>query len=549
MDIFKVLTRGTNIKSNSINRNYTKTTKKTSLEEDKELDFFHNQTKKNTASNDQIEEQSIDDEDVSMKDLLVKNHFNGKLIYNIDNHLLNVDKPTEIQSKSIKIHTENEDIDIIGISPTGTGKTLAFIIPLVSKIIANSNDSNMNSLQSIIIAPTNDLAKQIFQVTENLVQGIVLNHKVKKSNNKLDVQLLNSKLSNKLLFENDDNSIKLPQILISTPKRLISVLNKENTESILENVKYFVIDEFDQLFSCDFIKQTEKLLRLFDGKSNINKWMYSATKPEDKVFNDIIKNHMKQPELIECKYSSKLTSNIVKPKITESLVFVGNEQGKLLQLRQLQQNAQFIPPMLIFLESHARCMALYNELKYNSIPMATLHSKMTLNERENVINDFKEGKVWVIITTDIMARGLDINGIRTVINYDIPKNKELYIHRLGRLGRGLTSYSDNKGKKKIECECITLYSKIDAKDVVPIAKVMKQHGAEGVPVWLVEGRVREEKKKKDVNKLKREKISTVPGIIRKERRMKKEMIEASKKRKQEGIVRPPKKQKKANDNN
>lgn len=136
MDIFKVLTRGTNIKSNSINRNYTKTTKKTSLEEDKELDFFHNQTKKNTASNDQIEEQSIDDEDVSMKDLLVKNHFNGKLIYNIDNHLLNVDKPTEIQSKSIKIHTENEDIDIIGISPTGTGKTLAFIIPLVSKIIA-----------------------------------------------------------------------------------------------------------------------------------------------------------------------------------------------------------------------------------------------------------------------------------------------------------------------------------------------------------------------------------------------------------------------------
>lgn len=543
MDIFKVLTRGTNIKSNSINKNYTKTTKKSSVEEDKELDFFHNQSKIQNSSKDHVEEEIIEDEDISMKDLLVKNHFNGKLIYNIDNHLLNVDKPTEIQSKSIKLSIERENADVVGISPTGTGKTLAFMIPLISKIIMNTNDSNMNSLQSIIIAPTNDLAKQIFQVTESIVQGIVLNHKQNsKSNCKLEAQLLNSKLSNKLLFENVSN-LKMPQIIISTPKRLISVLNKENTDVILEHLKVFVIDEFDQLFSSDFSKQTEKLLSLLDDKQHVNKWMYSATKPEEKVFNNIIKKHMTKPELIECKYSSKLTSNIVKPKITESLVFVGNEQGKLLQLRQLQQNSQFIPPMLIFLESHSRCMALYNELKYNSIPMATLHSKMSLNEREKVINDFKEGKVWVIITTDIMARGLDINGIRTVINYDIPKNKELYIHRLGRVGRGLTSYN-TKGNKKIECECITLYSKIDAKDVIPIAKVMKQHGAENIPDWLVEGRVRENKSKKDDKKLKREKISTVPGIIRKERRMKKEMIEASKKRKQEGIVRPEKKQKK-----
>ncbi|XBW36137.1 hypothetical protein QEN19_001715 [Hanseniaspora menglaensis] len=536
MDIFSVLTRGTNIRPPSGANNQYKVTKKISSEENKELDFFNNQNKKATEDikNEIVEEEIVDD-DISMKDLLVKNHVNGKLIYNIDNFLLSVDKPTEIQHKSIPYAIENDETSIIGISPTGTGKTLAFIVPLISKIIANTNNKNLNSVQGIIIAPTNDLAKQILQVTENLAQGILLNHKnsqkngnQKQNTTKLDVQSLSTKLTNKLQLQ--ENNVKLPQILVCTPKRLLSVIS-DNDTSLIEHLKFFIIDEFDQLFSKDFIKQTEKLLKLIGSKKQINKWFFSATKPEEELLGDIMKKHMNQPEIIECKYSSKLTSNIIKPKITESLVFVGNEQGKLLQLRQLQQTAKFIPPMLIFLESYSRCIALYNELKYNSIPMATLHSKQTLNEREAIINDFKMGKTWVIITTDIMARGLDINGVRTVINYDIPKTKEWYIHRLGRLGRGLTSYNQ-KGRKQIECQCITLYSKIDVKDVVPIAKVIKQHGGEGVPDWLYEGRIRQEKKVKNSDsKLKREKISTVPGIVRKERRMKKEMIEASKKRK------------------
>lgn len=551
MDIFKILTRGTNIRPPSENNSQFAVNKKVSLEEDKELDFFNNQNKKNKntklnthdeANAEEIAELEEEEaKNISMRDLLVKNHVNGKLIYNIDNYLLNVDKPTEIQNRSIPYALENESTSIIGVSPTGTGKTLAFIIPLISKIIANTNEKNLNSIQGIIIAPTNDLAKQIFQVTETLTQGILLNHKnskknadgkKKQSSTKLDVQLLSTKLTNKLQLE--ETNIKLPHILICTPKRLLSAIT-EKDQALLEHLKFFIVDEFDQLFSNDFIKQTEKLLKLVSPLEQINKWFFSATKPNDSLLKDIIKRHLEQPEIIECKYSSKLTSEIFKPKITESLVFVGNEQGKLLQLRQLQQTAKFIPPMLIFLESYSRCIALYNELKYNNIPMATLHSKQTLTERDNIINDFKMGKTWVIITTDIMARGLDINGVRTVINYDIPKTKELYIHRLGRLGRGLTSYSSNgkiRNKKQIECECITLYSKIDAKDVVPIARVIKQHGGEGVPDWLVEGRIRSEKKDKNKdNKLKREKISTVPGIVRKERRMRKEMIEASKKRK------------------
>lgn len=543
MDIFKVLTRGTNIRNPSENHNQFKNKKKTTLEEEKELDFFNNKSvdlkSKGDGINNGNKVASDDDEEISMRELLLTNHVNGKLIYNIDNYLSSIDKPTEIQHRTIPNAIKQSQLNIIGVSPTGTGKTLAFMIPLISKIINNTNEQDLNAIQGIIIAPTNDLAKQIFQVAENLVQGILLNHKsqekknkAKQQTSKFDVQILSTKMTNKLQLQ--EPNIKLPQLLVCTPKRLLSVIN-EKDPFLLNHLKYLVIDEFDQLFSKDFIKQTEKLLKLVGPFGHINKWFFSATKPDESLLKDIIKRHMEEAVIIECKYSSKLTSKIIKPKITESLVYVGNEQGKLLQLRQLQQTSKFIPPMLIFLESYSRCIALYNELKYNNIPMSTLHSKQTLKEREDIINDFKIGKIWVIISTDIMARGLDINGVRTVINYDIPKNKEIYIHRLGRVGRGLTSYNTKGnlvGKNQIECECITLYSKIDAKDVIPTARVIKQHGGLGVSDWLVEGRIKTEKKSKNTDsKLKREKITTVPGIVRKERRMKREMIEASKKRK------------------
>lgn len=126
-----------------------------------------------------------------------------------------------------------------------------------------------------------------------------------------------------------------------------------------------------------------------------------------------------------------LNRDIPTAQIKQELVFTGTETGKLLALRQHLANGSVIPPILVFVQSIERATSLFHELIYDALPIEVIHSERTPKERERVLKDFREGKVWVLICTELMGRGMDFKGIRAVVNYDFPTSVQSYVHRIG----------------------------------------------------------------------------------------------------------------------
>eukprot|EP00469_Lotharella_globosa_P010621 CAMPEP_0167780800 /NCGR_PEP_ID=MMETSP0111_2-20121227/5566_1 /TAXON_ID=91324 /ORGANISM="Lotharella globosa, Strain CCCM811" /LENGTH=183 /DNA_ID=CAMNT_0007671367 /DNA_START=48 /DNA_END=599 /DNA_ORIENTATION=- len=149
--------------------------------------------------------------------------------------------------------------------------------------------------------------------------------------------------------------------------------------------------------------------------------------------------------------------NAAAAEIEQKLVFVGSEQGKPLALRQLIQKGLNIP-VLCFVQSVERAKQLFNEMVYDGIHVDVIHSGRTAKQRERVVEAFRTGRVWMLIATDLMARGVDFKGVNCVINYDVPQSHTTYIHRIGRTGRA--------GRKG---EAITLFTQNDAKHMHAIA--------------------------------------------------------------------------------
>ena len=209
----------------------------------------------------------------------------------------------------------------------------------------------------------------------------------------------------------------------------------------------------------------------------------------------------------------------------KKLVFTGNEQGKLLAIRQMIQQGEFKPPIIIFLQSITRAKALFHELLYDRLNVDVIHAERTPKQREEVIKRFKNGDIWVLITTDVLARGVDFKGVNLVINYDVPQSAQAYVHRIGRTGRG-----GKAGK------AVTFFTKEDDKAIKPILNVMKQSGCnDGYSQWMEDmGKLsKKEKKQIKTHEIQRKKISTVPKVIKQKRKQRQDMIAASKRRKQE----------------
>ena len=211
--------------------------------------------------------------------------------------------------------------------------------------------------------------------------------------------------------------------------------------------------------------------------------------------------------------------------IEQKLVFCGNEEGKLIAIRQLVQESEFKPPIIIFLESITRAKALYHELMYDRMNVDVIHAERTPMQREKIIERFKSGDLWCLICTDVLARGIDFKGVNLVINYDVPRTAQAYVHRIGRTGRGGRS-----GK------AITFYTKQDSLAIKPIINVMKQSGCE-VAGWMDKISKITKKEKEAIKRGKahteRKQISTVPKMDILKKKRKREMVQASKRRKLE----------------
>lgn len=544
MDIFRILSRGASLnKSKDITTDYAVPSKKQFASEkqkeeslknlvEKEVDFFHTkkhsqavpENKSNEEYGDVAEDEIpplkiANDEDARQLRKIQKSKVSGQDIplpigsfedligrYKLDKKLLSnlVDagfvEPTAIQGEAIPISLESRDL--IACAPTGSGKTLAFLIPLVQTILQSAPKTKNYGIRGLIISPTNELAVQIFQELETLAKG-----------KKLKIGILSKQLANKI--NNKIVNANKYDILVSTPLRLIDSIKNETIS--LAKIEQLVIDETDKLFDQGFVEQTDEILSNCSNPK-LRKSMFSATIPSG--VEEMAQSIMRDPIRVIIGHK-EAASNTIEQK----LVFTGNEEGKLLAIRQMIQQGEFKPPIIIFLQSITRAKALFHELLYDRLNVDVIHAERTPKQRDEAIKRFKNGDIWVLITTDVISRGVDFKGVNLVINYDVPQSAQAYVHRIGRTGRG-----GREGK------AVTFFTKEDDKAVKPIINVMKQSGCEsGYSGWMEDMHKLSKNEKKDIKRheIKRKQISTVPKVLKQKRKKREQMIEASKRRKNE----------------
>ncbi|ANB13807.1 RNA-dependent ATPase ROK1 [Sugiyamaella lignohabitans] len=426
----------------------------------------------------------------SFEDLTTRFQLHRHLLRNLEQQ--NFSSPTAIQSESIPILLHGRDL--IACAPTGSGKTLAFSIPLVQSL----KEHKTTGIRCLIVSPTKELATQIYNEVVKLSRGRDLN-----------ICILTKAAAAK--FRNDALSRQKFDILITTPLRLVDAVKSEIID--LSHVQHLVLDEADKLFEQGFLEQTDDILAACSNP-RLQKALFSATIPSG--VEEMAKTIMHSPIRIIVGHKEGASHDI-----DQKLVYAGNEQGKLIAIRQMITGGEVVPPVIIFVQSIQRAKALFHELLYDKVNVDAIHGERTQNQRDKVIERFKQGEIWVLICTDVLSRGIDFRGVNLVINYDVPQSSQSYVHRIGRTGR-----AGRAGK------AVTFFTKDDHDAVKNVVNVMKQSGCD-VGDWMLKMKKITKNDKKQLKKkpVERTEISTVPSVIRQKRKQRRDMVEASKKRK------------------
>lgn len=351
---------------------------------------------------------------------------------NLDQNLLKAiylhgfKQPSKIQIQGI--NSINTGKDCILQSQSGTGKTATYLLGVLNRL-----DQNEKLCQGIIITPTRELAIQVVDVAVDLAK--YTNLKIAKCIGGTDIN-------------QNKNELKSASVIIGTLGRLCHMINEKKIN--VHKLKFIILDEADELL-IDGIN--DKLQEIFDkAPSGIQVILISATMSIN-VFN-VSKKFMFEPIKILLK-----NNEIVVDLISQFYLDVETEELKfdtLLDLYNLISTSQAI----IFCNTIRKVEWLEQNLKQNNFPITVIHSNMTQNDRNNVVKEFRDGKTRLLLTTDLLSRGIDIPQVTMVINYDLPPNKETYVHRIGRCGR-----FDKKGV------AITMVKMTDPSDVKTFNKM------------------------------------------------------------------------------
>ncbi|KAF9538251.1 RNA-dependent ATPase rok1 [Mortierella hygrophila] len=408
-------------------------------------------------------------------------------------------KPTPIQMQAIPIILHGRDV--MAMAPTGSGKTMAFVLPILHDL----KGPEKVGYRAVIISPTRELATQIFNQIKKLSVG-----------RKFKICMLT-----KATAATQGQAPHLRQkydILISTPLRLVHAIQQEKME--LGHVRHLILDEADKLLEQGFLEQTDEIFAACSHPS-LQKSLFSATLPSG--VEALASTFMRSP--IRIVIGSK---NAATETINQKLVYCGSEEGKLIAIRQLIQGG-LKPPVLIFVQSIERAKELFHELIYDGIHVDVIHSERTKAQRDKIVESFRQGKVWVLIATELMARGVDFKGVNLVINYDFPQTVQSYIHRIGRTGRAGRSG-----------EAVTYFTNEDQTYLKSIVNVMRESGCE-VADWMLAMKKPSKNEKKNLRKmpLGRSTINTMSSYDKKKIAHKRDIIANSKKRKASGGAPAP----------
>lgn len=350
--------------------------------------------------------------------------------------------PTKIQEKVIPHIIRRKNVLIK--APTGTGKTAAFIIPLLQ---LNKDIPKSGNPFILVMVPTRELAIQISdnfkKISKNLhfnitcfVGGVSEKNQIKRINKGLD-------------------------IVVSTPGRLCDFIRNKIIN--LSNIKYFVLDEVDLILDMGFIKDISFIYN-FLNKKNLQTIFLSATVPIEikNLASKMLKNY------VEENIDTQLNQN---PLVKQTVFFVHKNNKKNLLLQMINKN--FEKTFIVFSNYKKRTDELFKFLNLNKIKCCCLHGDKNQFSRQKALNDFKNNLVNVLIATDVAARGIDIDKVNYVVNYDIPDSLDIYIHRMGRTGR-----ANNIG------ECFNI---CEEKDLPHIKEILK-HQTNRVEVFLNENK-------------------------------------------------------------
>lgn len=357
--------------------------------------------------------------------------------------------PTPIQVKAFNIIRSGKNV--VGISQTGTGKTLAFMLPILQEF----KYAQQNSPRILVIVPTRELVVQIAEEIEKFSKYITLRIAKIYGGTNINTQ-------RKLILEGVD-------LVVATPGRLYD-LTIDGTLK-LNSVKQLVIDEVDVMLDLGFRFQLNNLFELMPSKHQ--SIMFSATMTEE--VNDLIKDNFVKPEFISIAVSGTPVDNI-----QQQAYSVKNFYTKANLLIHLLQDKTLYPKVLIFVSGKKNADRLFDKMEETFVDeLGIIHSNKTQNFRLKAIEKFDEGNSRILISTDIMARGLDLDQISHVISFDTPLYPENYMHRIGRTGRAehkgnsILLYTEKEEDSKLAIELL-MSKEIEELDFPEEVEISKQ---------------------------------------------------------------------------
>ena len=309
------------------------------------------------------------------------------------------EKPSVVQTKGIVPVIKGNDCVIQ--AQSGTGKTATFSIAALELI-----DKDVDSCQVIILSPTREIADQTLNVIKSL--GNYLNYNIEAA---IGGKKLNM------------NFICKAQIIVATPGRIYDVINRGLIN--MKTLKTLILDEADQMLDKGFKDQLNDIFQYINPESQIS--IYSATMTNDVIF--LTDKFMKNPIKILIK-----KENLTLEGIKQFYIYLQNEQDKYITLIDLYQSL-FIGQSIIYCNSKKKVIWLSDQLNEQGYSISNIHGDMIQKERDEIMIKFRKNLTRVLITTDLLSRGIDVQQVSLVINYDLPRDKQSYIHRIGRTGR------------------------------------------------------------------------------------------------------------------
>jgi len=343
---------------------------------------------------------------------------------------MNFQEATPVQEQTIPVILAKKDI--IACAQTGTGKTAAYVLPIINEL--SKGGFSENAVNAVIMAPTRELAQQIDQQIAGFTYFVPISA----------VAIYGG--TDGVAWEQQRRGLEMgADIVIATPGRLLSYIKLGTVD--LSQVSYFVLDEADRMLDMGFYDDIMQIYKQLPPTCQII--MFSATMPPK--IRTLAETILKNPEEIQLAISRP-------PETIMQTAYICYDAQKIKILEDLFSKAR-PQRVIIFASAKVKVKELANTLSRMNFNVAQMHSDLEQVQREEVMKDFKNGKIDILVATDVVARGIDINDIRLVVNFDIPHDPEDYVHRIGRTARGtngeglaitFVSPEEQSGFKRIE---------------------------------------------------------------------------------------------------